>query len=348
MLLAQTYARRKNSAAALAAASQSEKLGSRDPEVFRGLAFLFTDLQPDLNRAASLAERYAELQPSDKTAWRRVAAMYLVAGQYDRAILTGARGLAVDDSQELHTVLGQAYQGKQDWQHAAEQLSAAVKLGSYDENAHFLLIQMYLGHEDFAHASEAIADARKIFARSPQIELAAGVCAYGLRHFPEAVDQFLKTIALAPDVPQSYLFLARIFDQASDLVCRRWWSVSAVIATSTPMTPKPASYMPRRCSRESLPVNFHRRRNRPCNCWSTRGRSTPIRPTSTINSVACSNVNTSMPLPPPTWNGARRSIRASPACTFNWRVSMSAWAGSRTPPASGTSTRGWPTLLTRR
>ena len=173
--------------------------------MLRGLTFLFTDLQPDLNRAAGLEERYAELQPSDKTAWRRVAAMYLAAGQYDRAILAGTRGLAADDSQELHTVLGQAYQGKQDWEHAAEQFAAAVKLAPYDENAHFLLIQMYLGHEDFVHASEAIDDARKVFARSPQIELAAGVCAYGLRRFPEAVEQFLKTIALAPDVPQPYV-----------------------------------------------------------------------------------------------------------------------------------------------
>jgi tetratricopeptide (TPR) repeat protein len=75
---------------------------------------------------------------------------------------------------------------------------------------------MYLEHQDFADATEAIADARKVFARSPQIELAAGVCAYGLRRFPEAVDQFLKTIALAPDVPQPYQFLAKMLDQAGE------------------------------------------------------------------------------------------------------------------------------------
>ncbi|MGA3190680.1 MAG: tetratricopeptide repeat protein [Bryobacteraceae bacterium] len=149
MLLAQTYARRKNTAAALAAASKSETLGARDPEVLRGLAFLFTDLQPDLKRAAT-------------------------------------------------------------------ELSASVQLAPYDENAQFLLIQFYLQHEDFTQASAAIARARKIFARSPQIELAAGVCAYGVRRFPEALDQFLKTIALAPDVPQSYLFLGRMLDHAAD------------------------------------------------------------------------------------------------------------------------------------
>jgi tetratricopeptide (TPR) repeat protein len=216
MLLAQTYARRKNAAAALAAAAKSETLGTRDPGVFHGLAFLFTDLQPDLKRAVDLEARYAELQPSDKQAWKRVAGMYLDAGEYDRAIVAGTRGLAVDDSQELHTVLGRAYEGKRDWTHSAEQYMAAVQLAPYDENSRFLLIQMYLGHEDFDHAAEAIANARKVFARSPQIELAAGVCAYGMRHFAEALDEFLKTIALAPDVPQPYQFLARMLDHAGE------------------------------------------------------------------------------------------------------------------------------------
>jgi tetratricopeptide (TPR) repeat protein len=183
MLLAQTYARRKNVAAALAAASKSETLGTQDAEVFQGLVFLFTNLQPDLKRAADLEAHYAELQPSDKDAWRRVAKMYLEAREYDRAIVAGTRGLAA---------------------------------APYDENAHFLLIQMYLEHQDFDHATEAIANARKVFARSPQIELAAGVCAYGLRHFDEALEQFLKTIDLAPDVPQPYQFLGRMLDHAGE------------------------------------------------------------------------------------------------------------------------------------
>jgi tetratricopeptide (TPR) repeat protein len=216
MLLAQIYARRKNAAAAVDAAANSEALGTRDPNVFHGLAFLFTNLQPDPKRAADLEARYAELQPSDKGAWKRVATMYLDAGEYDRAIVAGTRGLQVDNSQELQTVLGRAYEAKKDWAQATEHFAAAIQLAPYDENAHFLLIQMYLGHEDFDHASEAITSARRVFTRSPQIELAAGVCAYGMRHFAEAIDQFLKTIALAPDVPQPYQFLARMLDHAGD------------------------------------------------------------------------------------------------------------------------------------
>ena len=48
---------------------------------------------------------------------------------------------------------------------------------------------------------------RKVFDRSPQLELALGVTYYGLRRFPESVDQFFKTIDLAPDIPQPYAFL---------------------------------------------------------------------------------------------------------------------------------------------
>lgn len=216
LLLAETYARCKNAKGALAAATKSERLGDRDPEVLRGLAFFFADLQPDLKHAADLETRYAELRPSDKTAWSRAAALYFEASQYELATVAGTRALASDDSKDLHTLLGHAYEGKQDWENAAEQFAAAVNVAPYDENARFLLIQLYLHHEDFVHASEAIESARKVFARSPQIELAAGVCAYGMRRFPEALDQFLKTIALAPEVPQPYLFLGRMLDHAGD------------------------------------------------------------------------------------------------------------------------------------
>ncbi len=216
MLLAQTYSRRKNDTAALAAAAKSEMLGARDPEVLHGLALFFADPERDLKHAAELESRYAELQPSDKSAWSRAAKMYLQASQYDAAIVAGAHGIESDNSQELHTVLGRAYEGKRDSEHAAEHFAAAIQLAPEDENARFLLIQLYLQREDFVHASEAITSARRVFTQSPQIELAAGVCAYGMRRFPEALDQFLKTIALAPEVPQPYLFLGRMLDHAGD------------------------------------------------------------------------------------------------------------------------------------
>lgn len=216
MLLAQTYAREKKTTAALSAAKQAAELGRNDEEVQQGLAYLFVDLRPDLVKASGFAARYAELRPSDGDGWRRAASLYLETGKPDQAIAAGTRALAIAPSAELHTIVGQAYIAKRDWRNAEQHLTAAVSLSPYDEETHFRLAQMHLLHQDFPKAVEVLMNARRTFDKSAQIELALGVSYYGLRRFPEAVDQFLKTIRLEPAVPQPYAFLSRILEHAGD------------------------------------------------------------------------------------------------------------------------------------
>ncbi len=114
---------------------------------------------------------------------------------------------------------------RKEWAKGVAELAEAVKLAPYDEDTHFRLAQAYLLHQDFVSAASTLEDARKIFDKSPQIELALGVAYYGMREFQKAVDQFLITIRLAPDVTQPYVFLGRILDQTGDrlpLVTRRF------------------------------------------------------------------------------------------------------------------------------
>jgi len=215
MTLAQTYAKQKRVQAAGTAAEKAGRLGRNDPEVQQGLAYLFIELQPDLKKATGFAARYAELRPSEREAWQRVASLYLETGRLDEAIAAATRALALTPSAELHTILGQAYIAKRDWQNAGQHLAEAVRLSPYDEDTHFRLAQMFMLQQDFPKAVEALLNSRQIFDKSAQIELALGVSYYGLRRFPEAVDQFLKTIRLAPAVPQPYAFLSRILEHAS-------------------------------------------------------------------------------------------------------------------------------------
>ena len=49
--------------------------------------------------------------------------------------------------------------------------------------------------------------------KSAQLELALGVADYGLRRFDDAADAFLRTIEIAPETEQPYLFLGRFLDQ---------------------------------------------------------------------------------------------------------------------------------------
>jgi tetratricopeptide (TPR) repeat protein len=236
LLLAQTYANQKNKAAALAAAAKAESLAPHDPYILQGLANFYAVSVPDLPKAAGFGARYAQTAPEDRTAWKRLAAFCVQANLPDAAIAAGLKALPNDNSAELHSILGQAYVERKEWPNATRHLSEAVKLNPYDEGTHFRLAQSYLLQQDFPDAARVLEAARKTFDKSAQIELALGVAYYGQRKFSEAVDQFLKTIRLAPDVPQPYLFLSRILEHAGDRlpeVTRRF----AELETKNPKSP---------------------------------------------------------------------------------------------------------------
>lgn len=57
---------------------------------------------------------------------------------------------------------------------------------------------------------------RRAIAGSAQLELALAVAYYGQRRFTEAVETLLRTIDLAPNVPQPYVYLARILEHVGE------------------------------------------------------------------------------------------------------------------------------------
>ena len=224
LLLAQTDGKLKKREAALEAARKAETLGPENPDVLQALANMYSGVLGDPAKAADLGARYAERKPQDTTAWRRLTKYCLATGQPERAIAAGIRGLASDNSSELHDLLGQAYSERRQWTEAGAQFGEAVKLDPYNADLHFHLARLYLVQQDFPAALRVLENARKYFDKNPQIELALGVAYYGQRDFAKAVDQFLNTIRLAPDVPQPYVFLGRLLDHAggrlSDITSR--------------------------------------------------------------------------------------------------------------------------------
>jgi tetratricopeptide (TPR) repeat protein len=240
ILLAQTYAKRQNQPSAVEAARKAETLAADDPDVLLALANLYSGLIRDPARAARLGMRYAELRPQDRTAWRRTASFCLSSGQFDCSVDAARKGLQNDNSAALHGILGQAYLAREEWSQAAAELDQAVKLDPYDEDLHFHLAQVYLLQQDFPATIRVLENARKYFDKSPQIELTLGVAHYGQRDFARAVDQFLRTIRLAPDIPQPYLFLGRVLEHAGD----RMADVSASFAAYQARNPRqPLGYV---------------------------------------------------------------------------------------------------------
>jgi tetratricopeptide (TPR) repeat protein len=99
---------------------------------------------------------------------------------------------------------------------AVVEMRKAIKLNAYEESYYFELARLYLRHQNAEAAVETLQEGRKIFARSAQLELALGVAYYGLRRFSDAADCFLRTIRIAPEVEQPYVFLGRMLDQAEE------------------------------------------------------------------------------------------------------------------------------------
>ena len=70
-----------------------------------------------------------------------------------------------------------------------------------------------LDQQKFAEASAILEEGAQRLPKSAQLELALGVSDYGLRRFDAAADAFLRTIEIAPETEQPYVFLGRILDQ---------------------------------------------------------------------------------------------------------------------------------------
>jgi len=81
------------------------------------------------------------------------------------------------------------------------------------ESLYFEAVQPLLQKQKFGEAIGILSKAREQVPNSAQLELALGVACYGLRRFDEAADAFLRTIALAPEVAQPYVFLGKFLDQ---------------------------------------------------------------------------------------------------------------------------------------
>ena len=215
MGLAQTYWKLKLPDLARSAAAKAESAAPDNPLVQHGLAYFYSETG-DPARAAPLEAHYAEKTPADRDAFPRAMDLYLQAKQPKTAIALAAQALALEDRADVHELLGEAYEMEDQPENAVREMRKAIKLNAYEESYYFGLAQLYLRHRNAEAAVETLQEGRKIFARSAQLELALGVAYYGLRRFSDAADCFLRTIRIAPDVQQPYVFLGRMLDQAED------------------------------------------------------------------------------------------------------------------------------------
>jgi tetratricopeptide (TPR) repeat protein len=162
------------------------KLAPRDGRVWIALSQTYWRLGKNAE-AEGAAAKAAALAPKDAAVLQSLAIYYSETGQSLKAARAAA-GFSAEAPEN------------------AAARDRAIDL--YFAAAHPLLDQ-----QKFADAAGILQEAIARFPKSAQLELALGVSNYGLRRFEAAADAFLRTIEIAPETEQPYVFLGKILDQ---------------------------------------------------------------------------------------------------------------------------------------
>lgn len=217
--LAETYLRGKEMALANEAAGRAARLAPADSPAQHALAMFYSETG-DFAKAASAERQYASGKGADPQAAARAADLSLRAGDAEQAVLWAKTALQRSDTAPMHHLLGQAYAAANRPDDAERELRAAVERDPLQEAYAFDLGQVQLRRSDFAGAMDTLGKACRRFPNSAQLQLAYGVAAYGQRRFAEAIDAFLRVIAIDSSPEQPYVFMARILAQAGDRLPR--------------------------------------------------------------------------------------------------------------------------------
>jgi tetratricopeptide (TPR) repeat protein len=167
-------------------------------------------------------EAAAKLSPADGRVWVALADAYFKLNKTNAAGQAAAKAeaLAPDDALVAHSLALFYAQAGSPLKAAGFELKYA-RANPSDEAArqraaewYFAASEPLLKKQKLAEAAAILEPAHAALPNDAQIQLAFGVACYGLRRFDEAAEQFLKTIDLAPEVRQPYIFLGKMMDQA--------------------------------------------------------------------------------------------------------------------------------------
>lgn len=163
--------------------------------------------------AKSAAGKAAQLAPEDPVILRGLSLFYLQAREPKSAIEFAERLLAHENRADIRNLLGKAYEMAGRHTEAVREMREGIKLNPYEESFYFDLARDLLEHNQPQDAIGVLEDGKRIFAKSAQLELTLGVAYYAMRRFGNAIDAFLRTIQIDPQLEQPYVFLGRMLEQ---------------------------------------------------------------------------------------------------------------------------------------
>jgi Flp pilus assembly protein TadD len=166
--------------------------------------------QGNLPEARKDLEQASQADPGNAYVWSSLAETYLRMGNRDQALSAAGKAETLGgDNRILAHALSIFYL------HAGD-IAGGLKFARLEADPHitFEYADALLHREDFTQAADLLTAALQQHPEDAQLTIALGVARYGQRRFEEAIALFLKTINLAPDAEQPYIFLGKMLDQA--------------------------------------------------------------------------------------------------------------------------------------
>lgn len=175
----------------------------------------------DLKTAQTELVAAARLAPGNGRVWIALAQTYRKLNEFRLANEAAAKAEALGSKDALVlSSLVLYFNEAGDTFRAAEAQAKYAQLVPQDtvareraEALYFEAARPLLQQGKFPEAIPLLTAATTRLPDSAQLQLALGVACYGLRRFEDAASAFLRTIALAPEIPQPYLFLGKFVDQ---------------------------------------------------------------------------------------------------------------------------------------
>jgi Flp pilus assembly protein TadD len=169
--------------------------------------------QGDLASARTNLEAASKEAPRDGRVWVALSQTYWRLHKDAEAEVAARKAaeLAPEDPAVLNSLVIYYSETHQTLKAA----QAAAKAGTHERAAelYFEAAQPMLKQEKFGEAAAVLEEGRTRLPNQVQLELALGVAYYGMRRFDDAANAFLRTIELAPETEQPYIFLGKILDQ---------------------------------------------------------------------------------------------------------------------------------------
>jgi Flp pilus assembly protein TadD len=213
--LAEVYLRLKQRAQADEAARRAEKAGQGNAVVAHALAMYYAKTG-QYAHAGTLEAQFAASPRADAGAGSRAAGLYLNGGDAAHALPLARKAVADQPSADNEDLLGRSLIAAGQSSEGLQHLASASHSAPNNPQIAYDYAQGLLNTQDFTQAAAVLESAAKANPADAQLPLALGVARYGQRRFADAITAFLQAIQLAPSVPQPYLFLGRMLDQAGD------------------------------------------------------------------------------------------------------------------------------------